>query len=40
MPTTRDYYEILSVDRTADADEIKRAYSRLALKLSRSHAKK
>lgn len=32
MPTTRDYYEILSVERTADADEIKRAYRRLALK--------
>ncbi|HZW10560.1 MAG TPA: molecular chaperone DnaJ [Phycisphaerales bacterium] len=32
MPTTRDYYEILSVERTADAEEIKRAYRRLALK--------
>ena len=32
MPTTRDYYEILSVERTADADEVKRAYRRLALK--------
>lgn len=32
MPTTRDYYEILSVERTADGDEIKRAYRRLALK--------
>ncbi|MCC7388243.1 MAG: molecular chaperone DnaJ [Phycisphaerales bacterium] len=32
MPTTRDYYEVLSVERTADADEIKRAYRRLALK--------
>ncbi|TVQ30365.1 MAG: molecular chaperone DnaJ [Phycisphaeraceae bacterium] len=32
MPTTRDYYEILSVDRTADGDEIKRAYRRLAMK--------
>lgn len=32
MPTTRDYYEVLSVDRTADGDEIKRAYRRLALK--------
>ncbi|GAB4386517.1 MAG: molecular chaperone DnaJ [Phycisphaerales bacterium] len=32
MPTTRDYYEILSVDRNADGDEIKRAYRRLAMK--------
>jgi len=32
MPATRDYYEILSVERTADGDEIKRAYRRLAMK--------
>ncbi|MCW5765332.1 MAG: molecular chaperone DnaJ [Phycisphaeraceae bacterium] len=32
MPTTRDYYEILGIDRKADADEIKRAYRRLAMK--------
>ncbi|MFN0131574.1 MAG: molecular chaperone DnaJ [Phycisphaerales bacterium] len=32
MPTTRDYYEILSVERTADTEEIKRAYRRLAMK--------
>ncbi len=32
MTTTRDYYEILSVERTADGDEIKRAYRRLAMK--------
>lgn len=32
MPTTRDYYEILSVERTANGDEIKRAYRRLAMK--------
>ncbi|HZL37177.1 MAG TPA: molecular chaperone DnaJ [Tepidisphaeraceae bacterium] len=33
MPTTkRDYYEVLSVTRTADGDEIKRAYRRLAMK--------
>jgi preprotein translocase subunit Sec63 len=27
----RDYYEILGVDRSADADAIKRAYRKLAL---------
>jgi molecular chaperone DnaJ len=32
MPTTRDYYEVLSVERTASGDEIKRAYRRLAMK--------
>ncbi len=32
MPTTRDYYEILSVERTADGEEIKRAYRRMAMK--------
>ena len=32
MPDKRDYYEVLKVDRTAGADEIKRAYRRLALK--------
>ena len=32
MPTTRDYYEILSVERTADAEEVKRAYRRMAMK--------
>jgi len=32
MPTTRDYYEVLSVERNASAEEIKRAYRRLAMK--------
>jgi len=32
MSTTRDYYEVLSVSRDSDGDEIKRAYRRLALK--------
>jgi molecular chaperone DnaJ len=33
MPSTqRDYYEVLSVERTVDAEEIKRSYRRLAMK--------
>ncbi len=32
MATKRDYYEILSVERTASSDEIKRSYRRLAMK--------
>jgi molecular chaperone DnaJ len=32
MTTTRDYYEVLSVTKTADGEEIKRAYRRLAMK--------
>jgi molecular chaperone DnaJ len=32
MPTTRDYYEVLSVEKTADGEEIKRSYRRLAMK--------
>src|SRR3954470_5899963 len=32
MPTTRDYYEILALEKTADVEEIKRSYRRLATK--------
>jgi len=32
MATTRDYYEVLSVSKTADGDTIKRAYRKLAMK--------
>jgi len=32
MATARCYYEILSIERTASGDEIKRAYRRLAMK--------
>src|ERR1700710_2450899 len=30
--TKRDYYEVLSLTRTADGEEIKRSYRRLAMK--------
>ena len=32
MPTKRDYYEILSVEKTAAEEEIKRSYRKLAVK--------
>jgi molecular chaperone DnaJ len=32
MPTTRDYYDILGVAKSADLEEIKRSYRRLAMK--------
>ncbi len=32
MPTKRDYYEVLEVQRSASADEIKKAYRQAALK--------
>lgn len=32
MPTARDYYEVLGIDKAADGEEIKRAYRRLAMK--------
>lgn len=32
MPTERDYYEILNIDRGASGDQIKRAYRKLAMK--------
>ena len=32
MPTQRDYYEVLSVEKTASGEEIKRAYRKLAMK--------
>ena len=32
MPAKRDYYEVLGIDRSADAEEVKRAYRKLAMK--------
>ena len=33
MSEKRDYYEVLSVERTVDAAELKRAYRRMAMEL-------
>jgi molecular chaperone DnaJ len=32
MPTSRDYYEILGIEKNADAEDVKRAYRRMAMK--------
>jgi len=32
MATTRDYYEVLGLERTSSADDVKRSYRRLAMK--------
>ncbi len=32
MPTTRDYYEVLGLERNASGEDVKRAYRRLAMK--------
>jgi DnaJ family protein B protein 4 len=32
MGSTRDYYEILNVDRSATDDDLRRAYRRLAMR--------
>ena len=32
MATQRDYYEILSVERSASGEEIKRSYRKMAMK--------
>ena len=32
MSEKRDYYEVLGVERTASADEVRKAYKREALK--------
>jgi len=37
MPTKRDYYEILGIDRNATDDEVKRAFRKLAFKYHPDH---
>lgn len=37
MPSKRDYYEVLGIDRNASAEEIKRAFRKLAFKYHPDH---
>ena len=39
MPSKRDYYEVLGIERNVGADEIKRAYRKGALKFHPDNSK-